>query len=170
MHSPSRSKFADVTPGRRRNMQANTSKNTKPEMTIRRILHGIGYRYRLHAKGLPGKPDIVFTARCKIVEIRGCFWHGHGCFPLGQLPKARTEYWSSKIAGNQARDARNMALLRALGWEVLELWECRVRAAPKDLVGELVAFLGPISVQGRTLKNALQGGHGPVGSVHRQGP
>lgn len=129
-------------------MQANVGKNTKPEMFIRRILHAMGYRYRLHVKGMPGKPDIVFSARRKIVEIRGCFWHGHGCFPIGQLPKSRTEYWSPKIAGNQARDALNIAALRADGWEVLELWECRIRAAPDDVANELVAFLGSTSVQG----------------------
>ncbi len=143
-------------------MQANVGKNTKPELTIRKILHKLGYRYRLHAKGLPGKPDIVFTARRKIVEHRGCYWHGHGCFPLGQLPKSRTEYWGPKIAGNQARDARNMALLRADGWEVLELWECRVRAAPDEIAGELVAFLGPVSVPGRKRRTGAQGDPGPA--------
>jgi DNA mismatch endonuclease Vsr len=136
-------------------MQANVGKNTKPEMTVRRILHGLGYRYRLHAKRLPGKPDIVFTARRKAIEIRGCFWHGNGCFPLGQLPKSRTEYWSLKIAGNQTRDTSNMEVLRADGWEILELWECRVRAAPHDVAYELVAFLGPVNVQGQTQKKRI---------------
>ena len=141
--------FEGVTEGRRRNMVANRGKDTKPELTVRKLIHELGYRYRLHVKGLPGKPDVVFTKRRKIVEIRGCFWHGHGCYPLGQLPKSRTEYWSPKILGNKERDARNMALLRADGWEVLELWECRVRAAPEELIAELIAFLGPAIAERR---------------------
>ena len=130
-------------------MLANKGKNTKPEMVVRRLLHRLGYRYRLHAKELPGKPDVVFSARRKVVLVAGCFWHGHGCFPLGQLPKSRTEYWTPKIAGNKARDARNMTALRADGWELLELWECRIRAAPDEVARELVAFLGPVVFDAR---------------------
>lgn len=151
-------------------MQANVGKNTKPELAIRKILHKLGYRYRLHAKELPGKPNIVFTARRKIVEHRGCFWHGHGCFPLGQLPKSRTEYWAPKIAGNKARDGRNMELLRVDGKEVLELRECRARAALKEIAEELVAVLEPPSVPGRTRKTAAKGDHGPVGTGDPQEP
>lgn len=141
---PSRPAFKDVTEGRRRNMQANQGKDTRPEMTIRRLLHKRGYRYRLHQRHLPGRPDLVFSSRRKVIEVRGCFWHGHGCFPLGQLPKSRTDYWIPKIAGNKQRDTRNMKELEALGWQVLELWECQIRAAPDDVAGQLLHFLGPI--------------------------
>lgn len=136
--------FSDVSPGRRRNMQANRSKDTGPEMAVRQMLHAMGYRYRLHRRDLPGKPDIVFAARRKVVEIRGCYWHGHGCHPLGQLPRTRTEYWVPKIAATKARDARNMVSLRADGWEVLEVWECRVRAAPDEVRSGLESFLGSV--------------------------
>jgi DNA mismatch endonuclease Vsr len=138
--------FSDVAPGRRRNMQANTSKNTKPEMVVRRLLHSIGYRYRLHPRDLPGKPDIVFRSRQKAVEVRGCFWHGHGCHPLGQLPLARRDYWVPKIATTKKRDARNMAALRDRGWQVMEIWECNLRAAPAEIMTELAKFLGPVRV------------------------
>jgi len=142
-------RFEGVTGGRRRNMQANRSKNTQLEMAIRQTLHAMGYRFRVHAKELPGNPDIAFSARRKIVEVRGCFWHGHGCHPLGQLPKSRTDYWTPKISGNRERDVRNEAALRALGWEVLILWECQVRANPTGIRKELRKFLGPtrLSVQ-----------------------
>lgn len=124
-------------------MQANRAKDTKPEMTVRRLLHALGYRFRLHRRDLPGRPDLVFIGRRKIIEVRGCFWHGHGCFPLGQRPQSRTDYWGPKIEGNRSRDLRNVMKLRGLGWEVLEVWECRVRAGGDALRDELVTFLGP---------------------------
>ena len=139
---PSRPIFADVTEGRRRNMRAVCSKDTKPEMAVRRLLHALGYRYRLHRNSLPGKPDLVFPSRRKIVEIRGCFWHGHGCFPLGQMPRTRTDYWEPKIGGNRERDLRNMETLRSDGWQVLELWECDIRRAGDALTTTLTRFLG----------------------------
>lgn len=86
--------FEGVSEGRRRNMQANRSKDTKPETTIRRLLHAEGYRFRIHRYDLPGRPDIVFPSRRVIIEVRGCFWHGHGC-RLGQLPGNRQDYWGS---------------------------------------------------------------------------
>lgn len=138
-----RQTFEDVTEGRRRNMVANRSKDSKPEMVVRRLLHSLGYRYRLHCRDLPGHPDLVFPWRHKVIEVRGCFWHGHGCGPIGRLPKSRTNYWEPKIAGTRQRDSRNMAALRELGWEVLEVWECRLRAAPNEIGAELVKFLGP---------------------------
>jgi DNA mismatch endonuclease, patch repair protein len=128
-------------------MQANRGENTVPEMVVRRLLHALGYRYRLHRRDLPGKPDIAFAGRRKVVEIRGCFWHGHGCFPLGQPPKSRTTYWVPKIATTKARDERNMTALRAADWKVLEIWECRVRAAPEEILAELISFLGPVRVE-----------------------
>ncbi|MGO4571034.1 very short patch repair endonuclease [Microvirga sp. 2TAF3] len=136
-------RFADVPEGRRRNMQANKGKDTKPEVAVRRMLHALGYRFRLHRKDLPGRPDIVLSSRRKVIEVRGCFWHGHGCHPLGLMPKTRREYWEPKITGNKTRDARNVAALREQGWDVLELWECRIRAEPDLIREELIAFLGP---------------------------
>lgn len=129
-------------------MQANKGKDTQPELVVRRMLHALGYKFRLHRRDLPGKPDMVFPSRRKILEVRGCFWHGHGCFPLGQLPRSRTDYWEPKIAGNRKRDAENVAKLRTAGWEVMEIWECRVRNAPNEICGELVEFLGrPVAGQ-----------------------
>jgi DNA mismatch endonuclease Vsr len=137
-----RTPWADVSEGRRRNMRAVKSTNTKPERTIREMLHSLGYRFRLHKRDLPGKPDIVFTAKRKAIEVRGCFWHGHGCHPLGLLPKARPDYWRPKISQTKERDTKNMAALREAGWEVLELWECCIRKAPDDIKKKLRAFLG----------------------------
>lgn len=131
--------------GRRRNMRANRSENTGPELTVRRMLHRLGYRYRIHSRDLPGKPDIVFTARRLAIEVRGCFWHGHGCRPLGQLPRSRVEYWGPKISGNRERDLRNKLKLEEQGWSVLELWECDVRGSPGEIERTLRDFLGPTS-------------------------
>ncbi|WOH82121.1 very short patch repair endonuclease [Bradyrhizobium sp. BEA-2-5] len=135
--------FENVSPGRRRNMQANKGKDTRPELTLRRLLHGCGYRFRLHRKDLPGRPDIAFPSRTKAIEVRGCFWHGHGCHPLGQLPRTRREYWEPKILGNRSRDLRNMQELRNAGWEVIEVWECDIRADPQAILARLISFLGP---------------------------
>lgn len=123
-------------------MRANRSKNTKPEMMVRRMLHAQGYRYRLHRGDLPGKPDIVFASRRKVIEVRGCFWHGHGCFPLGQLPRTRKEYWTPKIASNKARDEKNAVELRSMGWSLFEIWECHLRAEHQATLESVKAFLG----------------------------
>jgi DNA mismatch endonuclease (patch repair protein) len=116
------------------------AKDTKPEMIVRRMLHATGYRYRLHARDLPGKPDLVFPARRKVVFINGCFWHRHRDCALSRLPKSRTEYWTEKLERNRERDERNVAALRKLGWEVLTVWECEVRD-PATLMPRVVAFL-----------------------------
>lgn len=145
--SSARPPFEGVTDGRRRNMRANRSKDTKPELVIRRMLHSMGYRFRIHAKNLPGRPDIAFTARRCAIQVHGCFWHGHGCHPLGLLPKTRRDYWEPKISGNRERDARNEAAITALGWEVMILWECRVRTDTEGIRRELVTFLGPVRAE-----------------------
>ncbi|CAN0579472.1 unnamed protein product, partial [Laminaria digitata] len=103
---------------RRRIMQAVKSKDTKPELVVRRLLHSFGYRYRLHRKELPGKPDIVFPSRKKAVFVHGCFWHWHGC-PKGQLPKSRLDYWQPKLAKNVERDRTKKEQLESLGRRVL---------------------------------------------------
>lgn len=102
-------------------------KDTKPEMTVRRLLHAMGFRFRLHAKELPGKPDIVFRPRRKAVLVHGCYWHGHGCARGGSGAQSNANYWGPKIAGNRARDLKNSELLAERGWRVLVVWECEVR-------------------------------------------
>jgi DNA mismatch endonuclease, patch repair protein len=101
------------------------SKNTKPEMLVRRLVHGMGYRYRLHQADLPGRPDLVFRSQRKVVFIHGCFWHGHKC-RLGRMPKSRLEYWKPKITGNRERDVRTLRRLRGMRWRALVLWECQL--------------------------------------------
>ncbi|POG16953.1 very short patch repair endonuclease [Pseudomonas putida] len=104
-------------------------RDTKPEMIVRRLLHRMGYRYRLHGKGLPGKPDIVFGKRRKVIFIHGCFWHRHAdpSCRLARLPKSRLEFWEPKFAATVVRDARAEADLRDGGWKVLVVWECELR-------------------------------------------
>jgi DNA mismatch endonuclease, patch repair protein len=102
------------------------SKDTAPELIVRRLLHGLGYRYVLHDRRLPGKPDLVFPSRKKIVLINGCFWHGHAC-PRGFRPTSNAAFWAKKIDGNRRRDRRTRRALRALGWDVLVVWECHTR-------------------------------------------
>jgi DNA mismatch endonuclease (patch repair protein) len=117
------------------------SKDTKPELLLRRALHAAGYRYRLHERRLPGKPDLVFAGRRKVVFVNGCFWHGHQC-PAGErLPKSNTEFWADKRRRNQERDERTLRQLEALGWKTLVVWECEVNAGQK-LIEEVKAFLG----------------------------
>ncbi|MFV0294924.1 MAG: very short patch repair endonuclease [Hyphomicrobiaceae bacterium] len=110
---------------RRRIMQSVKTKDTGPEMIVRRMLHNHGYRYRLHRKDLPGRPDIVFKGRRKVIFVHGCFWHGHGC-SKGKLPKSKLNYWQPKIEQNKTRDDRNIAELEAAGWKVLVIWQCEI--------------------------------------------
>lgn len=113
--------------------------NTQPEMTVRRLVHGMGYRYRLHAKGLPGHPDLAFKGRRKVIFVHGCFWHQHGCSQY-RMPRTRTDFWELKLHGNKVRDAKVRRALRELGWEVLVVWECQA----KDVVrirNRIIAFL-----------------------------
>lgn len=115
-------------------------RDTKPEMRVRRALHAAGLRYRLHAKGLPGRPDLILPSRRVAVFVHGCFWHRHpdpDC-KLARLPKSRLDFWLPKLEGNRARDERNKAALEALGWKVVEIWECEInddalRAAAKRI-------------------------------------
>lgn len=125
---------------RSRNMARIRGKNTAPEMTVRQLLHRLGYRYRLHVAGLPGRPDIVFPARRKVVFLHGCFWHRHlGC-KYAYMPKSRVDFWRRKFDQNIARDERDLSALRAIGWEALVVWECEVRKVD-TLRGRLVRFL-----------------------------
>ncbi|WP_081818973.1 very short patch repair endonuclease [Arthrobacter sp. UNC362MFTsu5.1] len=102
------------------------SKNTKPELWLRRALHSAGYRYRLHDPALPGRPDLVFAGRKKVIFVNGCFWHGHDC-PVGsRLPKSNTAFWADKRRRNQERDKNQRSQLTELGWSYLDVWECEV--------------------------------------------
>jgi DNA mismatch endonuclease (patch repair protein) len=98
-------------------------KNTKPELTIRSLLWSKGYRFKIHVKKLPGKPDIVLVKHKTIINIQGCFWHNHGC-SRSNLPKTRTEYWYNELENNKERDFVNKSRLKELGWKVIDLWEC----------------------------------------------
>ncbi|MBY2964319.1 very short patch repair endonuclease [Rhizobium leguminosarum] len=117
-------------------------RDTKPEMVVRRLLHRMGYRYRLHGKGLPGKPDIVFGKRRKVIFIHGCFWHRHDdpTCRLARLPKSRLEFWEPKFEATVARDARAEANLQGRGWQVLVVWECELRNS-EPLENKLRQFL-----------------------------
>jgi len=116
-------------------------KDTAPEMVVRRLLHALGYRFRLHRRNLPGTPDIVFPARRKVVFVNGCFWHAHGC-RIGQPPKSRREFWGPKLVRNRSKDARNRRALRRQGWGVLTVWQCQTRSAER-LEIQLRSYLGP---------------------------
>jgi DNA mismatch endonuclease, patch repair protein len=130
-----------VSPERRsENMRRIRSRSTKPEMAVRRLVHGMGYRYRLHVRTLPGKPDLVLARLRKIIEVRGCFWHQHPGCSDSHIPKTRKRYWHPKLAKNRKRDLQNLGALRQLGWKVLIVWECEV-ANTTRLAGRLRRFL-----------------------------
>ena len=115
-------------------MRAIRSKDMKPELAVRGLVHRLGYRFRLHRKDLPGKPDLVFSSRRKVIFVHGCFWHAH-------VPKSNVDYWKPKLERNQARDGKNMASLAAIGWESLIVWECETVDA-LSLTKRLRTFLG----------------------------
>lgn len=116
-----------VTQTRRSEIMARVrSRDTKPEMMVRRLVHAMGYRYRLHAKDLPGKPDLVFRSREKVIFIHGCFWHQHEDCALARLPKSRQNFWVPKLDANRQRDVRNECALQHAGWDVLTIWECEL--------------------------------------------
>jgi DNA mismatch endonuclease (patch repair protein) len=139
---PAGENFMDVfTPEKRSAVMARIqAKNTKPEMTVRRIVHGLGYRYRLHRTDLPGTPDLVFPRLKKAIFVHGCFWHQHDGCQYAYKPKSNSLFWKHKFAKNTARDERAMAGLRALGWDILVVWECQTKE-PAKLLRELQRFL-----------------------------
>jgi len=116
------------------------NKDTRPEMVVRRLVHSLGYRYRLHRKDLPGKPDMAFPGRRKVIFIHGCFWHRHEGCALARMPKSRVSFWELKLEGNKTRDQRNVQQLRDAGWDVLTVWECQLRDTA-TLQTTLVTFL-----------------------------
>ena len=124
---------------RRRIMQSVKTKDTGPELKVRRLLHQLGYRYRLNRKNLPGRPDIVFPGRKIVIFVNGCFWHSHGC-SKGLPPKSRLDYWIPKLAANKRRDASRLLELRKLGWRTLTIWQCQVKNIEK-LIPKLKKFI-----------------------------
>jgi DNA mismatch endonuclease, patch repair protein len=112
-------------------MRSIKSKDSKPEMAVRSITHGMGYRYRLHQADLPGKPDLVFRGRGKVIFVHGCFWHGHAACKGGHVPKSNQSYWTEKIQRNRSRDTRALRKLRSAGWSVMVVWECETRELSK---------------------------------------
>lgn len=112
--------------------------NTRPEMLLRKGLHALGWRYRLHGRGIPGKPDLVFPGRRALIFANGCFWHGHDCH-LFKWPKSREEFWREKIAGNVGRDLRVREQLLADGWRIAEVWECSLKGRERLPLDEVLA-------------------------------
>lgn len=121
------------------------AKDIKPEMQARKMLHSAGFRYRLHDRKLPGKPDLVLKKYGVVVMVQGCFWHGHDNCPLFRLPKSRTEFWEEKISANAERDNKNSIKLLELGWRILMVWECALKGTarldPAELSKEMSAFV-----------------------------
>ncbi len=141
--------MADVfTPEKRSEVMSRIrSRNTKPELALRSMLHRLGYRFTVNGpknKALPGKPDIVLPKHHTVIFVHGCFWHGHENCRIARIPGSRTEWWTAKIEGNQARDLRNEAALLELGWHVVTVWECALEtiAARKWLEKSLPRLIG----------------------------
>lgn len=118
----------EVDPARSAQMAKIKARDTKPEMRVRRALHAAGLRYRLHVRDLPGKPDIILPSRRIAIFVHGCFWHRHpdASCKLARMPKSRIDFWQPKLESNRTRDERNEAALRAAGWDVRVIWECKI--------------------------------------------
>jgi len=128
-------------PERSERMGRVRSKDTKPELAVRRLVHSLGYRYRLHQPDLPGCPDLVFPCRKKVIFIHGCFWHRHDGRPNTRLPKSKLDFWQPKLEANWHRDAKNMRRLRASGCGIMVIWECQVKRLA-NLERRITRFLG----------------------------
>lgn len=115
-------------------------KDSKPEILVRRLLHRLGYRFRLHRRGLPGRPDIVLPRHRTVIFVHGCFWHHHEGCPVAKVPATRSEFWLDKFRTNKARDARNEQELRAAGWTVRTIWECEAKGQDLELRLDSIGF------------------------------
>lgn len=124
---------------RSENMRAIRSKNTAPELAVRSLAHRLGYRFRLHRNDLPGKPDLVFPSRRKVIFVHGCFWHSHECKP-GLVPNTNREFWTAKLSQNAARDRKHEEELHAQGWEVMVIWQCELKD-PEAVSAKINLFL-----------------------------
>jgi DNA mismatch endonuclease (patch repair protein) len=121
-----------LTPKERSEVMARVrSKDSRPELAVRKIVFALGYRYRLHARALPGCPDLVFRPIRKVIFVHGCFWHRHSNCALARMPKSRIDFWTTKLEGNRNRDNRNKRSLAREGWKVLTIWECQLRDASR---------------------------------------
>ena len=130
-------------------------RNTKPELALRRLLHRAGWRYRLHRKGLPGTPDIVFGRLRVVIFVNGCFWHGHGC-RLGRLPKSRPKFWGPKIDANRLRDGAKTAQLAQAGWRVMTVWQCALREERGTLTRVEACLEGHCAIDETPIPAALE--------------
>ncbi|MBI4828854.1 MAG: DNA mismatch endonuclease Vsr [Nitrospinae bacterium] len=154
---------------RSKNMRAIRGKGMKPELTVRRIVHRLGFRYRLHRAGLPGKPDLVFSSRRKVIFIHGCFWHQHAksrCVD-SRIPKSNVAYWRKKLAGNQQRDRKNLAALRKAGWKALVVWECEIKNE-RRVTERIVKFLSGDSTTRPLLSEHPPQYHAGEGENHQR--
>jgi DNA mismatch endonuclease (patch repair protein) len=118
-------------------MRAVRDRDTRPELLVRSLAHRLGFRFRLHRSDLPGKPDLVFVARRKVIFVNGCFWHGHNCKEGRRQPKSHQDYWGQKIQQNRIRDTSHVRALKKAGWQVFVIWECQLRN--EDLVARRIA-------------------------------
>ena len=133
-----------LTPEKRSvNMSRIRSRDMKPEIAVRKLVHSMGHRYRLHRKDFPGRPDLVFGPKKKIIFVHGCFWHQHSILNCldGRKPKSNTGYWNDKLDKNVKRDKKNQNLLKKLGWEVLVIWECETNKNLEELKQKIQKFL-----------------------------
>ena len=122
------------------NMSRIRGRNTKPELIVRSLVHQMGFRFRLHRRDLPGKPDLVLPRHRKVIFVHGCFWHRHRCRRGQVVPQTNAEFWDAKRTGNVERDRRNLRKLRRLGWKVLVLWECWTRQPETQIIPRLQRF------------------------------
>jgi DNA mismatch endonuclease (patch repair protein) len=136
--------MADVITRERRSalMSRIRGTDTRPELAVRRLVHAMGYRFRLHRRDLPGRPDLVFLSRRKVIFVHGCFWHAHSDCKAFRLPKTRRDWWQAKLTANIHRDRHNEAMLVAAGWAVLVVWECQVQSDAGALASLVGNFLG----------------------------
>lgn len=145
------------------------SRDTAPELAVRRAIHSAGLRYRLHRKGLPGRPDLIFPGRRLALFVHGCFWHQHGC-RLSHAPASRLDYWGPKLRRNKERDAENADSLTAAGWTVMCVWECETRSADvlAELVNSILAAPAAVPPKRDAARAAVSGK--PIRQVRRGGP
>ncbi len=133
-----------LTPAKRsENMSRIRGKNTSPELWVRSLLHRHGFRFRLHAKSLPGCPDIILPKFKYAIFVNGCFWHLHGRCKEGRLPKSNLRFWRRKLEGNKKRDTRNMRLIKRLGYRVMVIWTCEIERRPEKVVLRLIRIREP---------------------------
>jgi|ERR1051326_717639 DNA mismatch endonuclease (patch repair protein) len=139
-----------LTPSQRSKLMSRVpQRHSKPELAVRKLLTEAGYRYTLHARNLPGSPDIVFSRRKKVIFLHGCFWHRHPNCNKATMPKTRTEFWAEKFKANVRRDSKAISDLKRLGWKVMVVWECQI-GSPKMLGSKLFRFLGTAPSQSRS--------------------